>query len=235
MDPRKKLFLDSRLLGVCAFCGGPTETKDHVPPRVLLDKPYPSQLPTVSACAPCNQDSSLDEEYLACFAECAACGTTDPSLLQRANVVRILQEKPSLLQAVRSCRLPPAQLTDQCWEHDDPRMERVFIKLARGHVAFEFFPRLDPPSYVDVFPLSEVPLDRADDSPSMATPPGGIWPEIGTRAFLRAAGAYPDSKQVGTWIVVQADRYRYSVTESHLGILVQIVVREHLGGIIHWE
>lgn len=29
----------------CAFCGGNTETKDHVPSKVFLDTQYPENLP----------------------------------------------------------------------------------------------------------------------------------------------------------------------------------------------
>lgn len=36
MDPRK-LFVDERLLEMCAYCGGQPDTRDHVPSRVLLD------------------------------------------------------------------------------------------------------------------------------------------------------------------------------------------------------
>ena len=56
-----KEFTDERLRGFCAYCGGPAETRDHVPPRVFLDKPYPSNLPVVSACRECNEDISMDE------------------------------------------------------------------------------------------------------------------------------------------------------------------------------
>lgn len=39
------------------------------------------------------------------------------------------------------------------------------------------------------------------------------WPEIGSRAFVRACGAKADEfAQVGEWVVVQPGRYRYSVS-----------------------
>jgi len=36
---------DSRNKGFCVHCGGPDETRDHVPAKVLLDEPYPENLP----------------------------------------------------------------------------------------------------------------------------------------------------------------------------------------------
>jgi len=39
-------------IGVCAYCGQEKElTKDHVPPRSLLDKPFPENLWVVQLCS----------------------------------------------------------------------------------------------------------------------------------------------------------------------------------------
>jgi hypothetical protein len=37
MNPEHYLFVDERLLGTCAFCGGTPGTRDHVPSKILLD------------------------------------------------------------------------------------------------------------------------------------------------------------------------------------------------------
>ncbi|HKT54823.1 MAG TPA: hypothetical protein VJP88_10260 [Caulobacteraceae bacterium] len=49
----------------CLYCGRPADTREHVPPKTLLEKPWPINLRTVPACGPCNRSWSLDEEYLA--------------------------------------------------------------------------------------------------------------------------------------------------------------------------
>src|SRR5690349_5967316 len=95
MDP-KHLFYDDRLKGFCVYCGGPEETRDHVPSKVLLDEPYPTPLPVVPACERCNGSFSLDEEYLACFIECTICGTTDPTKVRRPRIQRKLRDAPAL-------------------------------------------------------------------------------------------------------------------------------------------
>jgi len=38
-------FADDRLLAGCVYRSGSTETRDHVPSRVLLDEPYQENLP----------------------------------------------------------------------------------------------------------------------------------------------------------------------------------------------
>lgn len=65
---------DQRQLAFCTYCGGPPDTRDHVPSRVLLDEPYPANLPAVGCCDACNSGASSDEEYVACIIDCAASG-----------------------------------------------------------------------------------------------------------------------------------------------------------------
>ena len=48
----------------CVYCGAPATSRDHVPPRFLLEKPLPRNLLTVPSCSDCNQSFSLDEQYL---------------------------------------------------------------------------------------------------------------------------------------------------------------------------
>ena len=67
-------FADDRLLAGCVYCSGSTETRDHIPSRVLLDEPYPENLLVIPACGSCNESFSLDEEYVACLVECARTG-----------------------------------------------------------------------------------------------------------------------------------------------------------------
>ena len=46
------------------YCGAEDDiTADHVPPKLLLGKPYPKNLITVPACKTCNQSFQKDDEY----------------------------------------------------------------------------------------------------------------------------------------------------------------------------
>jgi hypothetical protein len=83
-----RTYVDDRLAAFCYACGGAPATRDHVPPKVFLDEPYPENLPVVGSCRTCNEGASLDEEYVACVLEVAARGTVDPSGLTRPKIVR---------------------------------------------------------------------------------------------------------------------------------------------------
>ena len=232
MDPRH-LSVDERLMGACVYCGGPAETHDHVPSRVLLEDPPPDDLPVVDACAACNQGFSLDEEYLACFLECVLAGSTDVKRLRREKIKHALSRNDRLSARIQAS----ARFNDNgvlTWEPEVERVHNFVLKLARGHAAYELsLPQLDSPETVFVSPLLAM-LDgdrKAFENAGSGELRG--WPEINSRAFLRVVGAQPYSDQAGPWIVVQPGQYRYSV-DQHGGVRVQVVLAEYLGCVVKW-
>lgn len=149
-------FGDDRQNGFGVHCGGPPETKDHAPPKVFLDMPYPHHRPTLPRCLKCNNGFTADEEYLACFVECVVCGTTDPEKLTREKVQKSLRRNTGLRERIerskrdglngRGERLP-------VWTPEEDRVREVVVKLARCHAAYELNePQLDEPDHVGFWP-----------------------------------------------------------------------------------
>ena len=233
MDPRH-LSVDSRLTGACVYCGGQPDTRDHVPSRVFLDDPLPDDLPVVEACEWCNHGFSLDEEYVACLLECVLCGTTDTESLRRDKIKRILAEKPRLAAMLdESRRKTEDGIT--LWMPDEERVRNVALKLARGHAAFELsLPQLDEPLRVECTPFVCMSTDQRAEFERAGSGQMRGWPEIGSRAFLRACGGSPYADQKGPWVTVQCNRYRYSV-DQHGGVLVRMVLAEYLACEVEWE
>jgi Carbon-nitrogen hydrolase len=104
--------------------------------KVLLDEPYPENLPVVGACQICNQGLSLDEEYLACLIECARVGDVMPSAVEREKVRRILMKKPALASKLAQARVVGAE-GNISFNAEIERVGKVLLKLARGHALFE--------------------------------------------------------------------------------------------------
>jgi hypothetical protein len=230
MDPRQ-LFLDERFAGVCVYCGGAETTADHVPSRVLLDEPYPDNLPVVRACDACNNRFSLDEPYVACLIECALCGSVDPGSVCRSKVKRILTARPDLASLIGSCRREDAS-GSVWWEVDLDRVRSVVLKLAQGHAAYEGGePMLGEPRAVFFLPIEAIPADQLRSFESL--PVRTDWPEIGSRAFLQAVKDFPRAVPGGDWQVVQPGRYRYLVSHSG-GITVRFVLTEYLACEANW-
>lgn len=252
MDPRHRA-VDERLVeGGCVYCGcalvnaseleclrvegredqlveamNRQRTRDHVPSRALLDEPFPPNLPVVECCHACNNGFSLDEQYLVCLLECVVSGGTEPELFERTSVARILRESAALRERIAAARREV--VTGPAWELESQRVQRVVMKLARGHVAFEEYPRMSEPASVDFVPLvlmspeARSRFERGyEDSP--------LLPEVGSRALGRLA----QGASGGGWDNVQPGRYRYAFTSHSTGVSVRLVIREYLACSVSW-
>lgn len=230
-DPRK-LFMDERLKGHCVFCGGKPNTRDHCPSKVLLDAPFPLNLPVVEACEACNQSFSLDEQYLACFLECVMSGSTEPNLLRRKNVQRILSEAPRLAAEIQST-LTVDQVGNKVWHPDMERVNNVVLKLARGHLDYELsIQERGDPGLMEIVPLPLMVPESREFFERPEPEPLAVWPELGSRAFLRAL---PSGIRVDDdWQDVQEGRYRYLVGQGQ-GNYVHILIGEYLACRIVWD
>lgn len=184
MDDRQmvKLGLDKRLLKSCIYCGGSPDTRDHVPSKVFLDKPYPDNLPVVACCLECNRSFSLDEEYVACFLECVIAGSTSPDAIQREGISRKLSKNLKLASriALAQKRSSDGQLT---WYPEMDRVNNVTLMLACGHVAYEFsLPHLHDPISINSWPLINLDDQAVERFFNPDEPLFQPWPgEIGSR------------------------------------------------------
>ena len=111
------------------YCGMPSETRDHVPPRVFLDKPYPTNLPIVPTCKVCNQEISIDEEYVACLLECVISESTVFEDIEREKIAKILKRKPKLVARLKESR--QTLLDNRTWFRvESDRIRDIVIKLS---------------------------------------------------------------------------------------------------------
>jgi hypothetical protein len=132
-----KLFSDRRTVGFrrspgCIYCGLPADSRDHVPPKLLLERPYPPNLLTVPSCARCNQGWSQDEQYvLALLSQIGTSQVLTNKLATGGVVDRALRRRPLLER-----RLHDALQTDEegriliAAELD--RVHKVVSKIAQG-------------------------------------------------------------------------------------------------------
>lgn len=232
MDPQQ-LFVDERLTGLCVFCGAFPDSRDHCPSRVLLDEPLPPNLPVVEACASCNNSFSMDEQYLACLVESALCGSAEPEGVSRTKVKRILTENSALTDRLKRSRFLDNS-GNLVWEADLERVRNVVLKLARGHIAYDLcLPKLEDPDEVTILPLVVMSDEQRSDFESPTSDATALWPEIGSRAFIRAAKQW-SNEPPSDWIVIQPGRYRYMVSQSS-GDFAQIVLSEYLACRVAWQ
>lgn len=177
-----EIFQDERWANFCCLCGGVPNTRDHVPSKMLLDSPYPAQIPVVPACYTCHNSISKDEEYLACAIDCVMKGDVRSPAL-RKSTLKSFEKSPSLLAMLEARR--KASDGKILWQIDLERVSRVLLKLGRGLAFYEGWEvRADAPETFSFTPLGNMTATGGNNFEVRES--HQVWPELGSRAFLRA-------------------------------------------------
>lgn len=234
---------DDRLINNCIFCGAEADTRDHVPSRILLDSPYPENLPVVGACKICNQGFSKDEQYLVCFLESVLVGSTEPEKIQRPSVARAMKRAPALRARIESAK---SEFNGQIiFNPEEDRIKNVMLKLARGHAAFELSqPCKEEPKHYWCGPLSSLTEDFQEGFDAAHIQQ--ILGEIGSRNMQRMFSAEVSLESelgeyktmqvvVNDWVDVQEGRYRYLAIDDIGGVVIRIVIADYLACEVGWE
>lgn len=223
-------FSDERHKAFCPYCGRTTEprNREHVPSRVLLDEPYPENLPIIHPCKKCNSDFAKDEEYVACLIECARVGSCDVRFIEREKIKDAMEHSPKMV-----ARLEAALGRAGLWStpgEETARVATIVCKLAMGHVAFELGePILNEPASISFIPRISLSPERLA---SFETPPAfSLLAEVGSRALQRQVQSLTGTAD---WILVQPGRYRYLTCFSDI-VMVRFVISEFLVCEVIWD
>lgn len=227
-------FADNRLMRGCIYCGGSADTRDHVPSKCLLDRPYPSNLYVVGCCYNCNQSFSKDEQYFVCLIESVLCGSTNPKDIRRPSVAKIMKKSPALRKRIEKSRTEKNGQIVFTPEHG--RINNVMLKLARGHAAHELNkPCRENPQQFWCGPLSL--LNQEDREIFNTVHFQEILGEIGSRNSQRLLVTEIDILSKGEekkkirmlindWVDVQDEKYRYIAIDDMGQLIIRIVIAE---------
>jgi len=233
---------DNRLINGCVYCGGSAQTRDHVPSKCLLERPYPTNLPVVGCCNTCNQDFSKDEQYFVCLIESVLCGSTDPEKIKRYSVAKMMRNSPALRKRIESSK---TEVNGQiAFVPEIDRINNVMLKLARGHAAFELSqPCREQPDHFWWGPLSLLPEENQEAFNSVHFQK--VFGEVGSRNLQRLmvtemtqASESGDRQNIrmliNDWVDVQDDQYRFIAIDDMGQIVIRIVVAEYFACEVAW-
>jgi len=107
--------------------------------------------------------------------------------------------------------------------------------LAKGHAAYELSETWrDEPDVCSVCAIVAMSEAERQEFEGVGGEAQCLWPELGSRAFLRALGKSVPPAQAGGWLIVQPGRYRYAV-DWQTGIDVRLVIGEYLACRVVWS
>ncbi|MDR2510928.1 MAG: hypothetical protein LBC89_00365 [Bacteroidales bacterium] len=221
---------DKRLNTICTYCGDIADSRDHVPSKILLEEPFPDNLPLVPCCTKCNQNFSLDEEYFACLIECVLHGTADIKQLSRKRIKKILMRKELLRDRIKKSIIESSNQI--IFKVENERMNNVLLKLAKGHIRYEYSELLfdEEPLFFNI----QIAYNMSEKEWNYFIQPRHIdfMPEVGSRAMMELV---VDSQNniLSHWQIVQPDIYSYMVSTNP--ITVKMFIWNLLAVEIHWD
>lgn len=233
---------------VCIYCGGLADSREHIPSKTFLKKPFPDNLYTVPSCVKCNNSFSGDELYTRIVLdtlESAARENTLQSCKNGASLKypRLAESIVSEIEAFRSNR----SCETTTFHFRSKKIERVLEKLARGHAVYELSETyyLEGENAWDIAKtfysfrplLSEETIDNYDCAADIQN---CILPEIGSRVYenvfpvqipiahIDGVGTYVLRSVLLDWTDIQDSTYRYIAVFAGNMIQVNIVIDEFL-------
>lgn len=194
----------------CIYCGAPADSRDHVPPRLLLEGPPPPNWLPVPACRSCNSGYADDERYVRDALHQAGFGDISREKTAPGGVVaRSLRHSPRLDQMMKWAHVPGEDGRLRFVPQLE-RFSRVMVKIAFGL----WFKRYQRCAAVSAFTCETVQHSQ-DLRPwlvDLVSPPGK-WPEVGSQKLCRSAAGWPgqqDTQKSGKWTSVQAGIFEFS-------------------------
>ena len=233
----------------CIYCGEKADSREHVPSKVFIRKPYPENLSIVPSCSKCNSGYSLDEIFVyLCIEKLKKCYYQDyefcnETISRIKKYQNIAAEVDSLIKNLQNQRLSvnPYALTDY-------RISNVLEKLALGHAVYElsigyksysWSGKCNPIFYKF---LPNLCADEIEEIDSCFNLNDELLPEIGSRIYdkIYIIKAKTDegmefSLCLLDWIDVQDKAYRYTCYVFGSTIIVKIVIFEFLYAVITFE
>lgn len=218
----RKEYISKAESNLCCYCGLEIgTTRDHVPSKVLLDKPYPENLMTVPCCKGCNNSFSADEEYVAALIEKSWNGCLDDDFIEREAVRKSLRHSESI--RARLSNLFQRNNNGMLYlNFEEERLKNVMRKTSLGLGRYEcgkvFSVRKILPLLRDNLSERELALFE------FGMVRHEIYPEVGSR--LLAQMVEPGTEFNAQWKIVQPNRFRYMIRQRRTGVEVRLVFSE---------
>ncbi len=169
----------------CIYCGEESDTREHAPSRVFLNKPYPEDLPVLPACKICNNGFSEDELYTEIYIDSMKYLSGYIQFLSKEN-----QERMYKSSAFLDAQSDLANYYNGSEMAPNAKVVRILNKLAVGHMVYELSEgytseetlQLESVTYRFSFDLTSEEKGQFDSIIFMSDK---LLPSLGSRVFER--------------------------------------------------
>lgn len=198
----------------CLYCGEKADSREHLPSKAFLNRPYPDELSIIPACSKCNNGYSDDERYVSRFLD------------ELRNEIFGLQKNAKSKVNILSYEIVRCE-DEVHYSFDESKIINIITKLAKGHAGY-IFDYLSFGAKIDVwyefiFNMDKQQIDEYNNIIIM----DDLAYEIGSRANNVVIGQN-ESYLIFNWNIVQENNYRFFTSISDNDVMIKIVIDELL-------
>lgn len=233
---RHKIVYDKDTYSECIYCGKEAKTREHVPSKVFLSKPYPDNLGIVPACYECNKSFSKNELFLALIIELLKWNYYGDSYIIDEDTKGRINYNKTLVENIQSA------IRNNTFEQFEERVVKIIFKLAVGHAVFELSEGYCIKNGEISYSFFDTMSDEEIEDFTLPFNVGGEpVPEVGSRVFDRILfidlnlASVEDSEQktklalvLLDWVDVQDNKYMYTCSKFGNKIVVKMVISDFL-------
>ena len=232
----------------CIYCGGRADSREHIPSKTFLKKPFPENLYTVPSCKKCNNSFSQDELYTRIVIDTLQSSIKQNTLCVCTNSIsaKYPQISKSVFEEISSY-ITKNETGISPFHFRSDRIKQIVEKLARGHAVYELSEAFNTDeegnwliasSFYSFRPL--LSQETIDDYDCAVDIRNCLLPEIGSRVYDKIYPVQIPITQIDDnhlcvlrsvlldWTDIQDGAYRYIAIIDGTRIQVNIVIDEFL-------
>ncbi len=233
---RHRIIYDKKSYSACVYCGERANTREHIPSKVFLSKPYPANLAIVPACLKCNNSFSNDELFLSILIEKLKSKYFGKNYVLSEETERRIDQNEKLVHAIDMA------IGNDRIDELNKKISRVLFKLAIGHSVYELSEGYCiEEGTVNYSFLNNLSAEEIEEFSLPFNLNGELFPEVGSRVYERMlflevnlANAHDPEQQIIAplvlldWVDVQESRYSYTSYRFGNDIVVKMIINEFL-------
>lgn len=233
---RHKIVYDKNSYSECIYCGNAANTREHIPSKVFLVKPFPNNLGIVPACQNCNKSFSNDELFLSLLIEIIKSNHYGKGyILPEKSKIRMNYNK-KMISDIK--RLIENKELDQF----NKKISNILFKLAVGHSVYELSEGYCIKNgQINYSFLNRMSTEEINEFILPFDIGGNPLPEVGSRVYERILivelnlTSIHDSEQkliapllLLDWVDVQDTKYTYTCYKFGNEIIVKIIINDFM-------
>lgn len=233
---RHKVVYKRKSYSECIYCGKEAKSREHVPSKVFLSRPYPENLAIVPACSECNNSFSADELFLSILIEkLKSCFFGDEYVFSKEVDARINENKH--LVSIIDEAIEKSHL-----DMFNEKISRIIAKLAVGHSVYELSEGYCIVDKIIEFSfLNNMTNEEIEEFTLPFNLNDQLLPEVGSRAFERIqfleinlTAKHNSEQQIIVplilldWVDVQDNKYLYTCYRFGDETLVKMIINDFL-------